>query len=258
MTDPIAPFVADETALDAAEPAATAGGDASAAGLIAPTPPQRSRLVLGIAGLVAMVVLVVIAAIVASGGGSRTAWGWSPAPKPSDWRYYGWGNPALEIALPADWNGYDMPVMSIDPSASPDVRKNQEHSNAWLRAGAWRVAIGSQVGTGSPATYDWAGVIVESGDASLSSQADRVISSSITAPVGRSDVHLPAGEAIALTFAGNDGGGSFVEVDHLLRLPDGRSLTIMVSRWVESGPPPDRRLVEAMARQIAETLRVTP
>lgn len=220
-------------------------------------PAESRRVLLAAVGTVLVILLAAGAAVIAQGGGSaKAAWSWSPAPRPTDWRYFGWGNPALELALPAEFEGTEMGIYEPDASASPDERKNQEAANARLRSGAARIAaVTAWTGSGG----DWVSVFIESGDASLASFAERWLAQPwLAKTVERSDVQLPAGPAVAIKGTGQTRDIAFVEVDHLVRLPDGRSLAIVVERWSRAGAPPDPAAVQEFARKVAASLRVTP
>lgn len=219
-------------------------------------PPESRRLWLAAIGSVLLILVAAGAVVVAQGGGrANAAWSWSPAPRPSDWHYFGWGDPALELAMPAGFEGTEMWAYPVDPSASPDDRAAQEQQNARLRSGAGRMAAMTRA---AGISGNWVSVFVETGDASLSAFADRWMSQPSRGTVERTDVRLPSGPAVAVVNSGKTGAFTFVEVDYLIRLPDGRSLAIIVDRWAGGAEAIDKAAVQDFARRVAESLRVTP
>jgi hypothetical protein len=191
----------------------------------------------------------------------------APARLPTGWVYLSWADPAMEIALPSDWStgGLDPNApFTSEPGASldPAQRKYADFVDKMAAMGVWRLAAYGMVAAPSGAVDGGSiSVLVESGDASLDAFADRSIQVDRSlvgesTPVDRAKVALLSGDAVRVRFAGKVGAWpKFSEVDYLLRLADGRSMTIAISG---SDAADDPSMVAAFANQVIATLKPTP
>jgi hypothetical protein len=99
-------------------------------------------------------------------------------------------------------------------------------------------------------------VYVESGDASLTAFADRKIALDRrlipNVVIDSRTVVIPAGTVIRQAYAGQIGNWpKFAEVDYLVSLPDGRSMTVAIAGSA------DPAIVDAFAAQVMEALLPT-
>jgi hypothetical protein len=163
--------------------------------------------------------------------------------------------------LPSDWSGYD-PTPTTRPEDLASLAPDQQVARRWgdqkITAGVVRFAgsgkIATPLGTVGHGSL-W--IIVESGDASLDAFADRSMREARAlglAPT-RTTVVLPAGVAALLSYSGQFGlWPKFVERDYLYRLPDGRSLTLMIAGLDTAATD---AVVDDFAARVIATLRPT-
>ncbi len=196
----------------------------------------------------------------ATGGikcGSFTAF---PAP-PSGWAFLSWSDPVFQLALPAGWGSVEPWQTKWQPAAlaslSPEQRRNAELWNSRVSSGMVRlVATGDLViasGTVPGAEVD---VYVETGDTSLPAAADRDVRETRDmipgVTIAQSTARTPAGDAVAINYSGKVGDWpSFSAIDYILRLADGRTLTVA---FTGSDKAADPSAVAAFATKSIATL----
>jgi len=187
----------------------------------------------------------------------------APAVLPAGWMYVTLIDPSLEIGVPGAWTKGD-PSATADPtytaSQPPAEQKVIRFGDAMASSGKTRLVSSGPLDptAGTTADYGFVVVFVETGDASLSSFADREVQLDTglgLGPIERSSVVLPAGASIRLAYSAQLGDAStaFSEVDYLFFLVDGRSLTVAASTGTSQGA---RASVDALAASVIATLRL--
>jgi hypothetical protein len=231
-------------------------------------PSDCPRLILGpMRPTLRAIAVLVIAAVVVAGCGSSASAGTAPsaAAAPTGWAYLYWSDPGQSVALPADWTTSD-PTVTPDPTFLAQLLPAQLASEEWFEetaaAGDVRlVAMGKLAARDGPSDGGTIDVIVETGDASLAAFADRAAAldrriGALTTPVTSSEVNIPIGAAILDSYCGKlDTSPPYCDADYLVRLPDGRSLTIGIGGYGASSDP---ATIAAFASQVISTLRAEP
>jgi hypothetical protein len=186
----------------------------------------------------------------------------TPAPAPHGWSFVTWADPGLALAVPAGWVTGDPKATSVpDPSLSPQQKLNMEFSDEMASSGKTRLIAYGDVATSLESVSSGVVLVyVESGDSSLQSFADRSgdldrkLVPGIT--IDPQQVVLPAGVAIRMAYSGKiESWPDFSEVDYLLRLPDGRSLTVAVSGADKAA---SLDTVATFAARVISTLKASP
>ena len=187
----------------------------------------------------------------------------SAAAAPIGWSDKEWGDPPLRVALPGDWDAV-FPFPTTDPAAMasllPDQRKSADWFNRMVASGSVRLFAGGSIATSS-GSFDGGSivVVVESGDDSLTAFADRSIRELNDqlgvrlSQVARSPVVVPFGAAERLEYSVDAIGDwpAFVETDYLVRLADGRSLTVSISGIDQAA---SNKIVTEFAGRVISTL----
>ncbi|HLY15292.1 MAG TPA: hypothetical protein VKR24_13160 [Candidatus Limnocylindrales bacterium] len=187
------------------------------------------------------------------------------ASAPAGWSEVSWSDPSLAVDLPADWTAGD-PTVTGDPSMVATLTGDQLKAQQWydqmVASGAVRFLANGPMptsqGTLSGGSID---VTVETGDASLRAFADREAGvdaqiGALTTGITSSSMTLAIGPAIRDAYCGQLGDSPpYCEIDELVRLTDGRSLTIAISG---SEASVSIAAVAPFADQVLATLRSAP
>ena len=183
----------------------------------------------------------------------------TPRPIPAGWTYRTWSDPAMHLAVPPEWQDED-PRQTFDPSEgslSPAEVASIESTNELATSGKMRLRMTGQMPT-LIGGFDTAAVVViiESGDASIDAfvQRQRQLDTAVfgAGNIDQTTVSLASGPAVRLAYAFSLGSAPTAqEVDYLMMLPDGRSMTVAILGFAEAAVP---EVVSTFAELVIDTL----